>query len=164
MVEIFIIPAVLIGVTSKVWKTGISLLPTSRLLASLISEESESQPNYFNRIFSFSRKKKKCRNKNRPLRNVPLFPINTLLSVVHKFVNYHEINGRGWEGQLHDDEETEDKISRFEVPLLTAKSSYVIVKSGPKSNFEKASLLLSPGSAAWLGVLHMVIMTSGCSG
>lgn len=58
MVEIFIFPAVLIGVTSKVWKTGISQLPRSHLLASLISEESESQPNYFNRIFSFSREGK----------------------------------------------------------------------------------------------------------
>lgn len=61
MVEIFIFPAVLIGVTSKVWKTGISQQRKNHLLASLISKESESQPNYFNRIFSFSRKKKKKR-------------------------------------------------------------------------------------------------------
>lgn len=58
MVEIFIFPAVLIGVTSKVWRRSISQLPRSYLLDSLISEESESQPNYFNRIFSFSRGKK----------------------------------------------------------------------------------------------------------
>lgn len=105
MVEIF--PSVLIGVTSKVWKTGISQLPRSHLLASLISKESESQPNCFNRIFGFSRKKKKdCRNKNRPLRNLTLFPINTLLSVVHKCVNYHEINGQCCERHLPEDKET----------------------------------------------------------
>lgn len=63
MVEIFIFPAVLIGVSSEVWKNSISQLPSSYLLDGLISEESESLPNYFNRIFSFFRGKKNAETK-----------------------------------------------------------------------------------------------------
>lgn len=118
-------------------------------------------------FLAFPEKKKYCGNTNRPLRKLPLFSVNTLLSVVHIFVNYHEINGQCCERQLHEDKETEDKINRLEVPLLIAEvdySSYVIVKRCPKPNFKKASLPFSPRSTPWLGVLHMVIVISGCSG
>lgn len=63
MVEIFIFTAALIGVINTVWKTGISQIPQSHSLASQISRESEGQPNYFNRICSFSRKKKNAKQK-----------------------------------------------------------------------------------------------------
>lgn len=138
MVEIFIFPAVLIGVTSKVWRRSISQLPRSYLLDSLISEESESQPNYFNRIFSFSRGKKcVCRNKNRPLRNLPLFSINALLSVAHRCLNYREISGHHGQRQLQENIETQYNRIGHRVPLLTGEvvqSSHVIIKRSLKLN------------------------------
>lgn len=84
---------------------------------------------------------------------------------MHKFVNYHDINGQCCERQLHEFKETQDKVCRLEVALLKVNvdySSYIIVKKHPKSNFKKASLPISPGSAPRLGVLHMI--TSGHSG
>ena len=94
MVEIFIFPAVLIGVSSTVRKTGILQLSQSHLLASQNSTEGADQQNHFNKICSFSRKKKDCRKKNKALRILPLFPVNALLSVVHKCLNYCDINGQ----------------------------------------------------------------------
>lgn len=104
MVEIFIFPAVLIGVTSKVWKSSISQLPSSYLLDGLISEESESQPNYFNKIFSFSRGGEKYAETKIDHLETCHFSLLTLVSFVDR--------GSG--------------------PMV--QSSYVIIKRSLKSN------------------------------
>lgn len=71
--EIFTFLAVLIGVTSTVCKIGISQLPQSHLLASQISIESESQPNFYNSICSFSRNEV-FQKQNQTTKNPATFP------------------------------------------------------------------------------------------
>lgn len=100
MVEMFIFPAVLIGVTRKACKIEISQLPRSLLLASLISKESGRQPSYFNRIFSFKKKNKIAETIIDHLETCHFFLLTP--ARLHKFVNCYDMKGKYCERKLHD--------------------------------------------------------------